>query len=161
MSITTYTTANSIRAVLGISEAEIPDATVVDPIYEVVLKEDLRALSTTLRAEFVALLAVVSPTEIQSRAIEITQTYCAYQVASQMLGSLKMFAPQTIKDSRTEFSRVSDPFEGLREAVSASLNHLRSLLLSAYADVAGTTAKAQTVRRMVGSVGLGLNPITG
>ena len=160
--ITSYTTCQSVRAVLGVSEPEITDVVLEDPIYEVVLKEDLRTLNTGLRADFLALLPPVTPTDDQERFIELVQTYSAYQVARQLLGALAMFAPKTIKDSRTEVDRVTDPYAHTREAVANSLVYLKGKLLEAYA-VIEPTAPAPTVARrtLVVNAGLGLNPVTG
>lgn len=160
MAITSYTTAASIRAVLGISEPEIPDATIALAIYEVMLKEDLREMNVSLRADFLALTPPLSDDE--TRFSELMQTYCAYQVASQLMGALPLFAPKKIEDASTKLERYEDPFENLRTSILASLSYLRGVLLAAYEVVEpGEVAPAATVRVLVVNVGLGVDPITG
>ncbi len=162
MSITTYTTTNSVRAVLGVSEPEIPDTVLVDPIYEVVLKEHLRGLSTTIRAAFLAAVADLSPTADETRFVELMQTYAAYQVASQLLGSLPLFAPKLIEDASSKMDRITDPFASLRESLAASLAWLRGVLLEAYEVlVPAEPAPSAVARTLVVNVPLGTNPITG
>lgn len=161
MSITTYTTTNSVRAVLGVSEPEIPDTVLVDPVYEVMLKEDLRAMSTTITAAYITVKADPTPTADETRFIGLFETYSAYQVAAQLLGSLAMFAPQQIEDASSKFQR-NDPYAAVRTAIAESLAYLRNVLLEAYAIlVPAEPAPATVTRTLVVNVGLGLNPITG
>ena len=162
MSITTYTTTNSVRAVLGVSEPEIPDTVLVDPIYEVVLKEHLRGLSTTIRAAFITLVADLTPTDDEARFVELMQTYAAYQVASQLLGSLPLFAPKLIEDASSKADRITDPFAALRESLAASLAWLRGVLLAAYETLEpDEPAPSSVARVLVVNVPLSVNPITG
>lgn len=161
---TSIATTSSIRAVLGVSERELRDDVLLNPIYRVRLNEALLALHPSLFDDYVTAEAVpeVSRTSAQQRLVDLTQTYSAYQIASQCLGSVAMFAPIVIKDSRSELNRQDDPFAALRLDVVAVLAILKTQLLTAYNAInPGSPVPSATARIRALIAPLGVNPVTG
>jgi hypothetical protein len=161
MSLTDYTTPASVRAILGVSDKEITDPVLLDPIFRVTLTEQLNDLSPALLPAYLALKDLTTNTGPQTRYVDVFQSYAAYLVAQQLVGSAAMFAPQIIKDTKTELARTLDAHKGLRDAIAGSLDYLRGRLLDSYAVLTAGTAKKATARTLVLNSALGLNPVTG
>lgn len=152
----------SIRSVLGVSERELRDDVLLDPTFSVLLNEDLYAISPDLVADYEIADAVDPKTTIQQRFVDLTQTYAAYQIALQCCNSVSMFAPETIKDSRSELTRGADFYKTLRADIQATLKTLRVLLRSAYAAINPIYTPPTAIERIrVVAVPLGIDPVTG
>lgn len=161
MALTTYTTYDEVRAVLGISPEEIPDATLALQIYSTQLDEDLRDVSTDLASTFATINALTSPTADQTRFLHLASSFAAYSVAQSLLGGLQLFAPQQITDGKTHQIRVQDPFKDLRENIAGSYTYIKTRLEAAFAVVSPThTAPDAVTRVFIGSVGLATDPVT-
>ena len=162
MALSTYTTPTSVREVLGVSDAEISDATLNGSVYAFHLDEALLALHANLATDFATAKAAPAPTPQQKRFVTLVETYAAYVVAGEATGRIEMFAPQVIKDARSELQRVEDPFAALRADVAAMRATLRGKLQQAYALInPAAPAPAAARPRVIGAVGLGTNPVTG
>ena len=159
MTITTYCTADSVRAVLGVSDEEIPDTVILDPIYSLALDERLIDIDSGL-APFYATLPTTGGTQAQVRFLNLVNTYSAYIVAQQLLNSVKMFAPQIITDSKSTMTRNIDAYADLRTNVIGSINYLYTRITSAYTllNPSGSTPQV-TPRIFAVSVG-GYDPVT-
>jgi hypothetical protein len=161
MAITDYTTSTSIRAVLGVSDDEIENATIEDDIYSVQLDEALYELGPTLAADY-ATIKAGTQTPQTSRFLKLINTWCAYHVANDLLTSVKMFAPQTIKADKDEAIRVADPYKDLRETVSQLLSKFALKILTVYADLfPAQLPPVQKVTINLISVSLPTDPVTG
>lgn len=163
MAVTDLTTTASVRAVLGVSEKEIRDDVLLAPIYQVRLSEDLRAIDDTLFDEFVtAASAGDARSPLQVRFYDLVQTYAAYKLASYCVAAAPMFAPQTIQDSRTQVSRVADPYKQLKKDIAETLVVLRVKLRTVYAQVNPNYAPPTSIERLFATAApLGVNPVTG
>lgn len=162
MAFSEYTTADSVRAVLGISAKEASDAMIEDQVYLTGILEALRGLSTTLAADY-RKAALVSPrSDKQTRLVLLVQTFCAYTVALQLIPNLPLSAPQQITDGKTAVNRVANPYEHLKPSLQASLAYFKGNMLEAYAEInSAITVPVATRRTMVVNVGLGTDPVTG
>lgn len=163
MATTDLTSTTSVRAVLGISELELRDDILLDPIYTVRLTEAMYEKHLGLYDKFllVAGIAELARTPIQQRFFDLVQTYAAYHVASQCLGSVAMFAPKIIKDSKSELQRTDDPYTALRESVIASLLWIAAQLMKVYGVIEPTSLVVVQARTMALAAPLGINPVTG
>lgn len=160
--ITEYASYDSVRAVLGVSPEEVEDATLDLPLYEVLLKEDLLDLSSTIDADYNTAKELASPTAIETRFVQVMQTYASYQIAYTLLGAAPMFAPKDIKDGKAGVVRVSDPFKGLETSIVQAMSYIRTRLLAAYETYSPTNVAPVTVtRRLLAGVTLGTDPVTG
>lgn len=164
MATTDLTTTSSVRAALGVSERELRDEVLSNPIYATLLNEAIFGLSDTLFDDFVttAAIAEASRTRTQQRFVDLTQTFSAYHIGVQCLGTVAMFAPKTIKDSRSELSRNDDPYKNLRTDLPAALALLRQSLLNVYSLInPSAVVTAKVARVLVTAAPLGVNPVTG
>ncbi len=160
ITLTDYCTTNSIRAVLGVSEEEIEDTVILDPVYAVTLQENLADVNSGIIAAFVAIPG--SPTAGELRFKELVQTYAAYQVAQILLTSVKMFAPQTITDSKAQTSRVNDPYADLRGEILGSLDYFIPRVRSAYSTLYPVASVATNTARVFAlNAGIAFDPVTG
>lgn len=159
---TNLCSTSSVRAVLGVSEAELRDDVLLQPIYVTRLKEHLFGLNESMIDDF-GVAAVASPqTREQTRFVDLLQTYAAYRMAHHLLGAVAMFAPKTIQDSKTQVERVDDPFSRLKQDILDSLPYLKVQLLTAYSKI-NTSVSAPTapsrIRVLVSTPSN--NPVTG
>lgn len=162
MAFSDYTTADSVRAVLGISVKEASDAVVEDTVNLTNMLEALYSVSTTLAADFRKAAAAAPRSDKQTRFVLLVQTFCAYAVALQLIPSLPLLAPQQITDGKTAVNRVDNPYEHLKPSLQASLTYFKANMIEAYAAInSAVTVPTATKRTMVTSVGLGTDPITG
>jgi hypothetical protein len=161
MSVNLVTT-DSVRAVLGVSAQELPDTVLTNSIYATQLREDMFDMHPQMTADFATLSALTDVTSDQERFLDLAQAYAAYNVAWQCLTSLPMFAPQTIKDEKSELTRNADFYAQLRTDVGAVLDKLGARLRRAYAAVNANAPAPVTVDRIFGlAVGLASDPVTG
>jgi hypothetical protein len=164
MAFTDITSTNSVRAALGVSEKEIRDAVLLNPIYTTRLTEALHDMHPTMLADFVTASAVAEAarTEDQSRFVNLVQTYSAYHIAKQCMGSIEMFAPIRIKDDRAEMQRRNDPYAQLRKDIAETLPVIKMRLRVHYPKInpqAATPAPVERLRVLIAP--LGTSPITG
>ena len=161
MSVNLVTT-DSVRAVLGVSMQELPDTVLSNTIYSTQLREDMIEMHPQMVADFATISALVSPTADQERFLDLAQAYAAYNVATQCLTSLPLFAPQTIQDEKAQIMRGADFYKRLRDDVGAVMSKLRSRLLNAYSVVNSGAVAPLAVDRIFGvTAGLTSDPVTG
>lgn len=162
MAITDYTTPTSIRAIIGVSDDEISDATITDVVYSIMLDEALYDLSPTLATDYATVKALPTPTADQTRFLNLINTWCAYQVASQLMTSLELFAPKEIKSEKDAFTRIDNPYADIEANIVQILGTLGTRILNLYADLfpAQLPPKVTTIVSAV-AVGLPLDPVTG
>lgn len=157
----TFTSADEIRAVLGVSPEELEDDTVELPLYFKQLQFDLSDVASGLEASYLAVhaLPIASRTSVQQKLLDVTSVYSSYAISRLLLTSLSAFAPKQITDGKAATTRVEDPFLRVREGVEAQYAVLRARLLAAYA-ASGNSVGATTSRVYVVAAGLGTNPVT-
>lgn len=163
--LTDFTSYDTIRGVLGVSDAEVEDATLALPLYEQEVQFALEDLNATLPAQYATISQVVADqrTAVQKRLFNLVQVFAAYWVAKVLLnGSIELFVPRVITDGKASQERVNDPFADLRDNVNASL--------SVWATRIGTTLAAidpaQTVKPITSLTLFGVatapsDPVTG
>lgn len=164
MAFTDLTSTASVRSALGVSERELRDTVLQDPIYSVMLTEALYAIHVDLFDDFIV-VAAIDPavrTSIEKRFFDLVQTYSAYHVAIQCLGAVPMFAPKVIKDDRTEVQRSEDPYRHLRTDLPAALALLLTSLRSVYQLVNPDATYLNLVTRIMAVASpLATDPVTG
>lgn len=128
-----FTSPDEIRAILGIAESELPDAVIELPLYERLLEFDFSDINSGIEAAFFALPDVDTRSSGEQLFSDCLQVYSAYAVAQLLVINVKMFAPQTITDSKTTLQRAgSDPWLDTRTAVGSGYNLMRQRLIKAY-----------------------------
>ena len=163
MAITEYTTPDSVRAILGVSDDELEDEVIGNAVYTTLLDEALLDLSPTLPANFKVVQEQDTKTSDEARFVARVQTWSAYFLANLLLTSAETFSPQILKSEKDAFERVVDPFAHLREDVPGMMEYLRAKIDASYAILfpAEDIADSATVRILVVNAGLGTDPVTG
>lgn len=153
---------DEVRGILGVSSEEIEDVTVAGTVNWLVLQETLLDIHTSLLTYFTTLQAQGSRTANEQRYVDIMQAYSNYVVAQILLGAVRMFAPQTVQDSKSQFGRVADPYADLKDAVLANINYLQNRLGKLYAVLnPGATIAVAPTRILVVVSGIPSDPVTG
>ena len=156
-----YTTYDEVRAVLGVSDEELENATLSLPLYVQQLELELESVYVSLPSMYTGIQALdpALRTPQQQKLFDIVQVYSAYATGKILLVSAPRFAPKRISDGRAEVERVADPFATLRDDLEQTLTALRARLVRAlealdvvFSPVAG--------RVYFGAAGLSINPIT-
>lgn len=161
MTLATYTTPAEIRAVLGVSTTELPDAVINLPMYETNLDLALEDVATTLQALYLAAVAVLPAdrTANETKLVKLVSLYSAYVIARDMLTSLSQFAVSRLTDGKAEFQRY-DGFAEVREGVSAMLSTLRAKIITLLLGIGGTDAVVSPTFRHIVVVAINKDPVT-
>lgn len=159
----TRTTYDEVRAVLGVSVEELEDATLDLKVFTDQLELELSDISSTLGSTLDTITAIpdISRTDAQKKLFLVANMFAAYAYAKVLLTGLPLFSPKRLTDGRAEFERFADPFESVRDGVSAGYVGLRVRLQNALAAL-DPAYSAPTTTRLVftAAVGLAADPIT-
>lgn len=159
--LTTYTTYDDIRAVLGVTTDELSDATLALQLYDDGLKADFEDVSLNLLTTFATVSAATPPlTAEQGRFLERMRLFATFSVAQQLLTSLPLFSPKTIGDGKAVMERHADPLRETVKRVTSGYERWRGKLEQALAAV-GTATTATTPRVYFSVVSPVSDPITG
>lgn len=160
--ITSYCTADNIRAILGISEEDIEDAAVLDMNFAVRLQENLYDLSPTLADYYVSLKALPTPTTDQTRLMDMVSSYASYVVAQAIAETGTNSMPKSIEDGKARMERMDRSFKDLRGMLGQSLAYLATKITALYAKLeAGVTVQLEVTPIYMVNVGLPSDPVTG
>lgn len=168
MAITTYTSPDAIRAILGVSPKEIKDATLELPYLEQQFLLELLAVDGdggAVMALYSASAAKAADvrTADEQRFIDLVNVLAGYSVARQTLTGLSLAAPQKITSNKNAIERFdAQNFDKVRTGVFASyaaiLRRLKALLLKMEPSV--LIASGQD-RVFAAGAGIASDPITG
>ena len=156
----TFTTPDEIRAVLGVAVEEISDTTLELPVNLIQLQFELSDINSALESAYTASVSILpaSRTSAEQLLVNTVQVFSAYAVARSLLTSLATFAPIKITDGRAETGRSADPFESVREGVTATYESLKKRVSNAYQATLGGVG-AVTSRTYFAAAGLSVNPV--
>jgi dihydroorotase len=135
MNITTYTTYEEIRLVLGLSPKELTDRELSSPMYENILSLAMAELvipsavgsgTTPQIYATVAALAENARTTNQQKFYDLLRLYSAYSIANEVAVALPLRAPKMIADSKASLTRFS-PEATFQDVISKINDRLASL----------------------------------
>jgi hypothetical protein len=159
MALTDYTSYAEIRAAVGVARLEITDAVIGLPLYERLLQFDLKDISPTIEAAYLALGEEGSLSDPQLTFYSAMQVYAAYDVAYRLTFVLEMSAPEKIQDSKTALTRKVD-YDVVRANVAAGLSQAKTRLIDSYNEIEPTVEEpGATFTPMVG-VSIATDPVT-
>ena len=162
MALVDYTTFDDIRAVLGVPEEQLEDATISLDVYEFNLTDELESVDLTVPAEFITVAAIDQRNAVQDRFFRSVKLFAAYAVAKQLLASLPMFGPKEVTDGKASVVRFAmNPYKDTVTRVLADYERFRERLLAAFAALSSSTAAART--QLIYAVGAppAVDPVTG
>lgn len=158
--LTSFTSYDEIRAVLGVSDEELENETLGLPLYLRQLQLQLSGISPGLEAAYDTAAALAgNGTVQQQKLVLVMQVFSAYAIARILLTSLSLFAPKRITDGKAEFERIADPYQDLRGEVNDYYDDLLGQLKDAANDLDLPIGLA-TLRSYILTAGLGYNPVT-
>lgn len=163
MAVTDYTTYEDVRALLGVSDTELPDNVLALQVYDIGLRGELYDISPSCVSSY----GTVSDKQPDTRTIaeqwfyDSMRIFAAYAVAKQLTTSLPMFGPKDISDGKATVSRFSDsPYRSVVTAVSKAYDQMRARLERALAALNSTTA-TNTSRVFLAISSPSFDPVTG
>ena len=161
MALISYTSADEVRATLGISSKELDDATVALNTYETQLLTELDEISTGLNADYLTTSAISpgSRTAAQQRFVVLTQLFSTYSVSKALMSSQAMFSPKRITDGKAEVERFSDAYKFIREGLEINYANIKVKLALAYVAFGGIAVIVPA--RVYFQVSAGTDPVTG
>jgi hypothetical protein len=133
--ITQYTSCDSIRALLGVSNEEMEDAELETEEYEGSLDIDLANIEAGLPALFQDTLDVAPSerTPLQQRFLYLTRNLAALHIARRA-GSWLAMSAKTIGDGQATMSRFADsPYQTTLARIDQEYQSMRFSLASALA----------------------------
>ena len=160
-SLNLFTSYDSIRAVLGVSEDDLEDVTLELPIYLQLLRLDFGTISSDIESLYLPLVADPPPplTPIQQRFVDLVQLFSAYATAKTLLTSLPLFAPKSITDGRAKLDRFADPLEMVKDGVESLYNTIKDRLAEVLEEM-GEDVPVASARVFFATAPLGYNPVT-
>lgn len=163
MNLLAYTTHGEIRAALGINDIELPDETLSLAMYSSNLSMELDDLNLALQPRFEIVKAIpdAALSRDQRRFLDAARLFATYTVAKQLCGSLPMFGPKSVGDSKTEVSRFSDsPYKETIKSVKKEWDINRQRVAAALGAL--ELSNATTIERTVFLVSSpSSDPVTG
>lgn len=163
MDLLDYTTYPEIRSLLGVNDVELPDETLSLDVYSSELDLEFDDVSLSLRPRYATVVAIeeASRTIDQDRFIKTVRVFAAYTVAKSLAGSLPMFGPKTVTDSKTEVSRfANDPFKETIKTIKSKWELYKNRTIAALAVVDSSTSTRTALTVMLVS-SPSSDPVTG
>lgn len=112
-----YTSFDSVRAALGVSVKEIPDAVLDSDIYAYFVQIELDEISATLRTEFESIYAPGN-TAAEIAKYDAVRVFSAYATAYKASDSLPLSSPKDIVEGKSSISRYADsPYRAVIDEV--------------------------------------------
>jgi hypothetical protein len=142
MALLDYTTYADVRAALGVNDVELTDDTLGLDLYSSNLNVELDDVDTTLADKFAEVNGVPAEqrTKAQQRLFDTTRTFATYVVAKQCCGSIAMFGPKSVSDSKAEVSRfTNDPYKDTAKNVTKLWETYRLRVTNALASLQSST----------------------
>jgi hypothetical protein len=162
--LTSATTCEEVRSVLGVSSTELPDAMLEQPIHDMHLVLALEDIVPAIPEYYMYTMSTATKTADQLRFIGLVSLFAPYSVAKRLLTSLPMFAVQTLTDGRASFSRQSGLgiYDHVRDDVSAVLSDTIIRLKASYYKASGVvdTSVARITPFLTVGAFRGKDPVT-
>lgn len=160
LTITTYTTYDSIRAVLGLSVRELSDATLGEEIYAYTLEVDLLQLGADILTDYAT--AAGESTAASEAFVRTLRIFAAQSVGYKCAEALPQLSKKGITDGKAGIYRDDNsPYKVTMTNLKAAFESARLNLQEAYGDYSGAGFTAPTPVSLMGTSGLAIDPVTG
>lgn len=163
MLITEFTTYDSVRMVLGLTERQLKDATLANEIYYSGLVAELRSvgasvLSTSDIIQDYENLVDDSGTIVPAATRFVTsfRTFAAHAVANQLLPALPEISPTFLSDSKASYRKNQN-----LSRIAEAFMRFRSLLQESYAAYLGVDAPESPRFNLMGVSSPTFDPVVG
>lgn len=163
MDITQFTSYSDVRAVLGVADDELEDATLALEVYASHLEMELDDIHPALIAKYFETEGVdeATRTETQAKFYKLTRLFAAYAVARQCVSGLPMFGPKDVSDGKAVVSRFADsPYKQVIDEVKTQYDRLLLALEKIFSELISVSATT-TTRTYMAAIGQGIDRVTG
>lgn len=155
-----FTDYAGVRAALGVSAKELPDAVLDESLFTKQLLLALRAEGADILTDYEA--ALVTPTVVEENFTMALDVYATFCMAAYCLTGLPQFSPKSITDGKAGFSRYADsPFAKTMTAVQDQLAASRRVLQENYAIYQGSALADAVPITLLQASTLTTDPVTG
>ena len=161
--IADYTSAVSVRALLGVSIKELPDITILDTFFWLSLQAEFYRICPTLEADFSDSVEL-SDTDVDAgRFSGAVSLFATYAVARSCMSALPQFAARSVTDGKAGFIRhTSTAFDESMSRFDTEYARSRSALLAVYSlYLPDAVVVAEPVRGMMQVSSPASDPVTG
>lgn len=160
-----YTTYDSVRAVLGVSSREFPDAVMATEIYELALRADLVQVgqgvseTTDLDADYLALIDETDPLTATAQSFyNAVRLFSAHSAAFKTLAAMPELSPIFISDSKASLRKDKST---VTSVVTGDYAKYRRHLAVMYAAFLGLSAPASFQPSLMNVSVPDFDPVTG
>lgn len=155
-----YTTYDDIRAALGVSSTDLPDAALSLNLYELMLTQEFEAIDLTLEAVYLTTESLPSPTAEETRFLSACDLFATYAVAKHLTASLPMFSFRQMTDGKAQGTRFDNPYKDAIAYVISQYDTAKSRLIDAFSAI-GTITNTTVAKSYFAIVSPSTDPIVG
>lgn len=163
--LTPFVTNAEVRGVLGVTEEELPDATLNLQHWERQLRFEFAEIGDNLVADFeiVEAIAESSRTAVQARFYDAVLLFAPFAVGKALALGLPLFAPKSVTDGKAAVSRNAEsPFEDQINRCKQEYERFRQNLKKRYTAYGGTPTDVDSaVPALFLAVAPASDPVTG
>lgn len=145
------TTTDEIRAVFGLSDAELPDEMLTQRTYVRAVVADLQNLDGRLITDWAGLSSGNAGLQV------MVENYALYCIADQICDVLPLIAARTISDSKATFQR----FDMDLQQVTGNIRQRFAMASQAIVSALSDTPQETTVWNLFRSASPDSDPVTG
>lgn len=155
-----YTSYESIRAVLGLNSKELPDALLAVEIYDLMLEASFADVATSLIVDYDT--ADTLGTAESLAFVRALRIFATHSVALQCAKALPLFSMKAITDGKAGIYRDGNsPYKPTMAEIENSYRRYRRALQEAYAIYLGAPLAEQTPATLAVASSLSTDPVTG
>ncbi len=161
--IANYTSPTSIRALLGVSDKELPDTTVLDSFYWLSLQAELRRIAADIFTDYADAVELADTDVAAEQFTNAVSLFSAYAVARSCMVAMPQFAARSVTDGKAGFIRhTSTSFDNAVSRFDVEYARARAAVVEAYKVYKPTASITADILRSCLSVsGVGTDPVTG
>lgn len=147
-----FTAYGDVRAILGVSAKELPDATLALNIFQKQLLMDFETASEDVVADYLIAAALVSPTAVQTAFVRAFEVAAVYLMSSVCVTGLPSLSLRTITDGKASMSRQAGvPYRETADSLECRVFQYQRALQEAHAAYLGLALAALSPVLSVGS----------
>lgn len=164
-----YTDNDTVRATVGVTDDELPDAVLDLDLYQMVLTLELDGIGTppndgTLSAAFatVDVKPAATRTALERRLHDAVLLFSPYPVVLHLETAIPLFAIKQATDGKAGMTRHSDsPFKDIFKTARDNFDRFKANLERAWAKYNSTTALAKSPPVLFAASRPSTDPVTG
>ena len=155
-----FTAYNGVRALLGVSIKELPDAVLSDDLFANKLRLELVGVDAAILDTYAAAQAL--DTDAALNFVAAFDVFSAQAMALFCLAGLPLFSPKSVTDGKAGFSRdAGAPYKSTVERLTAEFSQYKQALLNALGVFSGGVEAPVVPLTFVGSSAPTFDPVTG